>query len=1043
MRGSTCVAVASVEQHRSLMAAGTSLATSIALSDSDDEAASLGQRLGVTKALSPRPVNQPAGRIARKAPAAAKRKAAAAESSDDDDDDVSFERAPRQRRAAAPKPKPKRKAKRVASSDDDSDDASPSESEHVPAKQRKLAAPKPAAAASSSSSPPRDPPTSEAEAAYLAARRACVKARRFNLAEITPQVVSTSRTIKPMAQWKGLWPALREFMQNTIDHLQLLGADGTLHRALTMQASSSAITFRCGDEAVCAILIAADRLTIEQAYTYPLHPRALDTGVSDRTKGGEHTAGGFGDGFKTAAIALLAQKGLGARVRWRFEPADGAAPPIEWAFVGAERAAVGTFRASEVLEVQITRPAAASSASSDYSTSGGPRMLQWIDAKGIGDAFRRTCMPRLQLFWPPLLGAIGGGKRLPGSLLAHAADQHAVPAALSAAPPEPGVYVKGIWVQKPLIDGALIAFCGKANVDVSGRDRNTVDDEEAAAAVMRILKATEQKELLAQLSRRSAAPSPPPPRTTTTTTPTMPTLRARGRERTRRLLPLRGGRVPRHGRRPRAAAVVAAADAALHQPAARIGEGVLPARARRPEGAVFVSSRTTASKDAFVKWAAHDLETPASPQHPLGVGASTSLCAEVSPEELEGLCVRSLLAEQKSKQLPPEVAARTAGVKKLLKALPSVRDRLNVTFHPSVGVTFVHGRHCFVPAAQPLSRHAILRLLNVVQKELGSYSDEFTHLQQAIFETVVTVASDVDVPAAQLDAALERAKSVKKEAAAFARGAAERPVAAAAPPPADGSSKSKEVVSLDDDADDDDAGPSDAGLPRRRRQPRRPWRRRRPSHSTTKLSLGQLGGGRSILPPAAFADDASGGREDCIHPRAALKTAAAPAEAGGGAALRRGDGGGDRRLGSGAAGEGGSPQGVARRAGGGEGDGGGGGAAVAARGRYGGEGRLRRQPPRLPRVLHGEGGRDQPGAADGARGAAAAAAEDCRRADVHGDARACASAREGRGARAGVARHARAARARGVRQGGRPAGVRGVRGGVSTGDVMRDVSVST
>ena len=303
------------------MAAGSSLATSIALSDSDDdEPASLGARLGV-KGLSPRPANQPAARIARsKAPAAAAgvEAKAVASSDDDDDDDVSFERAPRQRRAAAPKPKPKRKAKRVASSDDDddSDDASPSESEHVPAKQRKLAAPKPAAASSSSSSsppPPRDPPTSEAEAAYLAARRACVKARRFNLAEITPQVVSTSRTIKPMAQWKGLWPALREFMQNTIDHLQLLGADGTLHRALTMQASSSAITFRCGDEAVCAILIAADRLTIEQAYTYPLHPRALDTGVSDRTKGGEHTAGGFGDGFKTAAIALLAQKGLGAR----------------------------------------------------------------------------------------------------------------------------------------------------------------------------------------------------------------------------------------------------------------------------------------------------------------------------------------------------------------------------------------------------------------------------------------------------------------------------------------------------------------------------------------------------------------------------------------------------------------------------------------------------------------------------------------------------------------------------------------------------------
>ena len=85
-----------------------------------------------------------------------------------------------------------------------------------------------------------------------------------------------------------------------------------------------------------------------------------------------------------------------------------------------------------------------------------------------------------------------------------------------------------------------------------------------------------------------------------------------------------------------------------------------------PKGAVFVSSRTTASKDAFVKWAAQYLASRGAPLHPLGVGASKILFAEVSPEELEGLCVRSLLAEQKSKQLPPEVAARPARVKKLL-----------------------------------------------------------------------------------------------------------------------------------------------------------------------------------------------------------------------------------------------------------------------------------------------------------------------------------------------------------------------------------------
>ena len=62
-----------------------------------------------------------------------------------------------------------------------------------------------------------------------------------------------------------------------------------------------------------------------QAFTFPLHPRALDTGVADRTKGGEATAGGFGDGFKTAAIALLAQPALKVSRSTEYNP--NARPP--------------------------------------------------------------------------------------------------------------------------------------------------------------------------------------------------------------------------------------------------------------------------------------------------------------------------------------------------------------------------------------------------------------------------------------------------------------------------------------------------------------------------------------------------------------------------------------------------------------------------------------------------------------------------------------------------------------------------------------------
>ena len=142
-------------------------------------------------------------------------------------------------------------------------------------------------------------------------------------------------------------------MQNTIDHLDL-APRGRLNPALSLRVERPAgqrgtlasIAFRCGDEPVCAIEVEEDELRILQHYTFPLHPRALETGVPDAGKGGDATAGGFGDGFKTAAAALLGQPAC-RTIRWTFETAEGRT--VRWDFVGAERAAVGNFRASRVL----------------------------------------------------------------------------------------------------------------------------------------------------------------------------------------------------------------------------------------------------------------------------------------------------------------------------------------------------------------------------------------------------------------------------------------------------------------------------------------------------------------------------------------------------------------------------------------------------------------------------------------------------------------------------------------------------------------------
>jgi hypothetical protein len=178
----------------------------------------------------------------------------------------------------------------------------------APVENRKRSAPKASAAGSGASA-----------AAYVKARAADVRKRSFPLSAIATGVVPCARTVKAIAQWAGLWPAVREFLQNTVDHLELL-VHGRLNPVLTLERSddpdtgAATLHFRLAHDGkdVCTIHVPSnDELIIEQAWTYPLHPRALDTGVNDTTKSckGSKSAGGFGDGFKTAMVALLALPG--------------------------------------------------------------------------------------------------------------------------------------------------------------------------------------------------------------------------------------------------------------------------------------------------------------------------------------------------------------------------------------------------------------------------------------------------------------------------------------------------------------------------------------------------------------------------------------------------------------------------------------------------------------------------------------------------------------------------------------------------------------
>ena len=193
------------------------------------------------------------------------------------------------RDASNDRSRPKRQKAIAPSSDEESD----SEFPHISARNS-------ATAATTTTATP------EERAAYLRSLTRGVAARAFPLEPVPArETVATGRTVKKMAGWNGLWPALREFLQNTIDHLCLLDqATGRRHRALDLDVedepqdggggATTTFTFRCGGEAVCVVRVCGpDELVIEQAYTFPLPARALDTGVPDTSKqGGECATAG-------------------------------------------------------------------------------------------------------------------------------------------------------------------------------------------------------------------------------------------------------------------------------------------------------------------------------------------------------------------------------------------------------------------------------------------------------------------------------------------------------------------------------------------------------------------------------------------------------------------------------------------------------------------------------------------------------------------------------------------------------------------------------
>ncbi len=611
---------------------------------------------------------------------------------------------------------------------------------------------------------------------YLKSLKDSVKKRTFPLSQVpNNETINTGRTIKALKSWKGHWPALREFLQNTIDHLSLMdGQTGRRRECLDMNVRTNdnddenhlaTITFTCQTEVICKMIIATHEVIIDQSYTYPIASRALDTGVPDSTKSSSSSqAGGFGDGFKTAAVALIAnsKKNEFQSLKWNFY-AMKERTKIEWSFVGLTRESVATFSKCQVLQVKIDKKKMNSSDITDFlgndagSNNNGGRdyiMRQSIKVKGIGKSFLNEAIPRFVVFWDlNEESLISMTKRSPrscgGDFLGPVFSQFPLfnGEINNSLKPSSGVYVKGIYVRATKIKDTIMSFYGN-RLDVSGRDRNEVDEDELIDAVTELIGHCNNLPYLSEL---------------------LSPLKGSMDLNDSSISPLTSKKSQRDLSSKKSGTVINSSWL-LQSP--RFFNRVVEIQKvfilcnvfRIPRGAICVSKKTTDSKDPFINWAATFLRQNGAPLVPIAKGANKILFEEVDRYDLTERCVMILKQNEKDRaKLKVSNNDAQTIFRKFFTFLGIGRSK--VFFSPDVHVAFVHNSFIFIPEST-LTRDLVVKVLNVCHSQIeGSSGENYSSLLQAIFEVISPSKKTIELTDATK--LIDQAKKVLKDTKNF------------------------------------------------------------------------------------------------------------------------------------------------------------------------------------------------------------------------------------------------------------------------------------
>jgi hypothetical protein len=350
----------------------------------------------------------------------------------------------------------------------------------------------------------------------------------------------------------------------------------------------------------------------------------------------------------------------------------------------------------------------------------------------VGKFFLEKALPMFSVFWDldesSLLSTLGRSTRgLGGDFVGPAPTQPDLfRGTFGQIKPKPGIYVRGIYVRGSKIKDVIMSFYGN-RLEVTGRDRNEVDDDELIKAFIYVLHRCTNvnylEELLTPLRLSTDSSS-----TTTSIDPSW----------------------------------LLKSPAFFNRVIECQREFILHDVMNIDRGAIFNSNKTLKSKDPFIQWASTFLQTNGMPLVPIEKGANKYLFEEINEYQLTDRCVQVIKLKSKGED------KKKGNYQTILRSFLQFLGigRCKVVFSTDVRVAFTHDTDLYIPNA-PLSRELIIRVLNVCHWRVdGVHPENYSSLLDAILTRMMGGKGNE----CSLEAAkniVQKAKQIKTEAAKF------------------------------------------------------------------------------------------------------------------------------------------------------------------------------------------------------------------------------------------------------------------------------------